>query len=165
MAQTSAPQLTWANIVSTLAVSITLFGGFWVLVQNQIAAVSDKEDVRHQDLGRRDAEVTARITRMETEVGRRFVSQTEFKMFLARFDAITAQLRVLEATRPTTGELNGSINTIKERISDMDGRLRNRASRNELDTAIASLRREVDRLQALVERSPSSSRVEQQRSK
>lgn len=83
------------------------------------------------ELGRRENEIKAQIKAIQDELDRRrveFVTQREFKQFQARAIAdlltIKEQLRVLEQTRPTTGELSAISKIVAEQTIRLDERLR-----------------------------------------
>ena len=125
------PQLTWANIVITLALAATFAGGGWILFQNQFASQQQQfKDVT--------AALSAEIKANHEEVDRlrgESIGRNEAIEFRKRIDdrltEMSARLGLIEATRPTTGELQSigagtrdSINEIKDRVRSLEDNLR-----------------------------------------
>ena len=122
MATTSngTPELTWTNIVSTIAVILTMFAGAWLLFQSQFANMKEQ-------FGASDSFLSKRVD-VISERQQSNVSRAEHTEFVKRLDSelaqIRDQLRIIETTRPTTGELQGVGLTTKEQLAEIKDRLR-----------------------------------------
>lgn len=122
MATTSngTPELTWTNIVSTIAVILTMFAGAWLLFQSQFANMKEQFSAADSFINKR---VDVIGERQQTNVNR--LEHTEFvKRLDSELAQIRDQLRIIETTRPTTGELQGVGLTTKEQLAEIKDRLR-----------------------------------------
>jgi hypothetical protein len=145
----NGPQLSYATVISSLAFGTTLIGGIWVLGQSQIGNVVQRMDVEHkhfteqlnllrEETQRRETELRAYNDRQDTireaeikvihdELDKRrdvFVNIREYIEFkqrmLSDLDIIKGQLKVLETTRPTTGELQATTAVLRDRIDKLN---------------------------------------------
>lgn len=118
------PQITWVNIIATLALLATVAGGAWLLFQQQFTNIEQQTRQAVADLSSQ-----IRETRTESERLRdRAILRDEHKEFVKRMDdslvELSKRLQVIETTRPTTGELQSSTQSIKDQISEIKDRLR-----------------------------------------
>ena len=130
----------------------SLLGGGWAIFQNQFGSVreiiashekADRES--DENLGKQIAlnreqyqlnfataikevektneELKGRIADIHQELRHDLVNQTEFKQFEARLETLSKRLDVLEATRPTSGEVNINSVNLEKRIEALTSRL------------------------------------------
>jgi hypothetical protein len=120
----NGPQLTWINVITTIAVILTMAGGGWLLMQN--ALVSENQQRRDST-----AALLEQIRINDTAIARlrdSTIQTAEFLEFKKHvYDDIQLmrdQIKVMEATRPTTGELQTANNNSLSQISDLNERVR-----------------------------------------
>lgn len=121
------PQLTWVNIIATLALLATVAGGAWLLFQNQFTNLEVQMHTNLTDLSAQIKDNRGQADRLRDHSVQR-EEHTEFvKRVDERLAEIQRRLDVLEATRPTTGELekvsgatNASIIDLKERLQFLE---------------------------------------------
>jgi len=99
---------------------IIIIGAFWGLA---FGPVQDK----FSDLNRRlsivenaDGHFRDILDQRRTE----FVTQFEFKQFEQRLLTVEGRLNVLEATRPTTGELQATARNVSDNINKIEDRIK-----------------------------------------
>lgn len=151
------PQVTWLNIIATLALLATVAGGAWILFQNQFANLQ-------QEMRAADAALGIDIKDNRTELERlrnNTIARPEHQEFVKRVDndlaAIVKRLDVIETTRPTTGEVQISaqglgqrVDVIREALADLRKKVeatptaRNPVEARELDAEIGALSKRVD---------------------
>lgn len=112
-----SPQLTWFNVVATLALLATIAGGAWILFQSQFHNLEDQ--MRAQD-----ASNATLVKELRIDLDRlrdASVLRAEHIEFVKRLDehlsGLQKRLDVIEATRPTTGELQSQENALKSDIN------------------------------------------------
>lgn len=154
----NGPRLPFSVIVPTASLILMAFGGVWVLMQSQFVNVAknmedrDKAIVIQQTNTEREIEtdrrqftanydritkllndasdeLKSRVADIHGELRHDLVSQLEFKQFEKQLDELREQFRILETTRPTTGELSSAsvglekrIDAISERLNKMEDR-------------------------------------------
>lgn len=119
------------------AISQTQLASLKELVTSQYDAVDSKlrlvQDSAKQvderlaaELSRRETEIKSQLKVIQDELDRRrhdFLSEKEFTQFQGRIIAelvvIKEQLKVLEQTRPTTGELQATSQALRDRIDKL----------------------------------------------
>lgn len=118
------PELTWANIIGTIAAAAILAGAGWTLFQTQFNYVEKNTSLVRETLERRDGEINSRVVKIEDELRSRrelFIDQKMFDQYQLRIDnsvkVLTDRLNVLEQTRPTTGELQALSKNANEQIT------------------------------------------------
>jgi polyhydroxyalkanoate synthesis regulator phasin len=133
-----AGALTWANLISLVAVLFVMAAGGWSLFQSQFASVSStialqakaneeaartlaSQLIRSQDGFRTEIkdlydELKSRIADIHGELRHDFVSVNEFRQFEARLDSVQKRLDVIETTRPTTGELSSTATAVGKQV-------------------------------------------------
>ncbi len=124
----------WQTLVSTGTLIAILAGGGWALFQSQLQGLARELEITRvqgrdalaahlHDRERTDAEVANRFQRISDEIVQRRVPQAQFDEWQHRVldstEVMRHRLDVIEATRPTTGESQGVINSLKERVEDM----------------------------------------------
>ncbi len=132
----------WAALVSSAALFITLAAGGWVLFQTQFNAQYEiiKENRNslermqsnlRRDLEAADIDLRQELIRIREALVRRrgeFVEESAFRQFSTsirdRLDRLDKQLQVLEATRPTTGELQSTARALDTQVNRMEDRVR-----------------------------------------
>lgn len=146
------PRLPLTFIVPLGTLLLMAFGGGWTLMQSQFANVErgvdssikqfealnkntrdlvdlDRSQFRNavdrltQDQRNLLDELKTRTTDIHTELRHDVVNQTEFKQFSDRLDAILKRLDIVEATRPTTGELKGAADGLERSFSIVNSRV------------------------------------------
>ncbi len=126
-----APQLTWTNIVATVMIILTAAGGSYALVQQQFGAMERQFANATRDNANAIDEIKKSIERLRNGS----IERPEHTELVKRMDEshriVIDQLRVLETTRPTTGELQQvqttttkSIEEIKERVRSIEDYMR-----------------------------------------
>ncbi len=125
---------SWQTFVSVGTLLALLAGGGWALFQSQLQSLSRELDLSRSqsdkalaahlhDRERADNEITERMQRIAVEITQRRVPQAQFDEWQHRVldstEVMRHRLDVIEATRPTTGESQGVINSLKERVEDM----------------------------------------------
>lgn len=156
----STPQLTWANIISTLVLGSLLMGAGWTVMltlltaerertslintfnEKEISRVSkyeqekanaladfnkERRDLLQQQIDRRESEINRRLVEITGElVARRseFISIREFSQFQVLISQLRDQIKIIEQTRPTTGELQAVGNGNKDQITKLEDRVR-----------------------------------------
>ena len=132
--------------------AISVIGGGWTLAQSQFAGVRElidlheKQDraadeaLRQQVMIARDqyalnfanatkatealeSEVKARIADIHQELRHDFPTQSELRQIELRIDSLAHRLEILEATRPTTGEVGIRSEALEKRIEVLTQRL------------------------------------------
>jgi hypothetical protein len=123
MATQTVPQLTWANIITTIAVILTMFAGAWMLFQSQFANLKEEFSAADASQVRQIADLRKILKdHMDNSVLR--PEHTEFvKRLDGEISAMREQLKILETTRPTTGELQGIGLTTKEQLTEIKARV------------------------------------------
>lgn len=118
------PQITWTNIIMTFAVMASVAAGGWALFQTQFASQERQFAVENENLSNEIKEVRGRLEVLRNEtIGRH--EQGEFEKRLDdEIVVIKEQLRVIEATRPTTGELQSNASATRDQISEIKERVR-----------------------------------------
>jgi len=123
--------VTWYNIMVTLGVLITAGGGGWTLLQSQLASIDRQIDTTTRSFSKRLDE----LQREEERIRNESIHRNESNEFTKRMDhevsTINERIKIIEATRPTVGELQaiGTSTTrelleIKERIKSLEENLR-----------------------------------------
>jgi hypothetical protein len=124
VANTSAPQLTWANIIATMLLMLTLFGGAWVLFQAQFASLKEQFTSADKSQQKQIDSLSDLVRYNSTNT----VLRSEHIEFVKRLDrelgTIAEQLKIIETTRPTTGELQSIGISVKEQLSEIKERVR-----------------------------------------
>ena len=124
MPATEPPQLSWGNILAAIALATSLLGGFWVVMQSQNSALS-QTIVELRLFQQRERDIRREEFR---ELHRNVPSREEYKEFQNRVDdrlkLIQEQLIRLEATRPTTGELQAISRSADDAARKLDERVR-----------------------------------------
>lgn len=131
MASPNSTHITWINVIATVAVIFTAAGGMWVLVQQQFSSL-EHQFTRATD---QNSSAIGDVKRDLDTLTREVVNRHEHEEFVKRLDGeikiVKEQLRVLEATRPTTGELqqvgtatDRQILEIKERVRSLEDYMR-----------------------------------------
>ncbi len=102
----------------------TLGGGAWLLFQNQFAGLELQLRTTNQNLSTDIRDNRTELERLRNEtIGRR--EQEEFtKRIDAQLSILRERLLALEATRPTTGELQGTGSALKNEINDVKDRVK-----------------------------------------
>ena len=118
------PQLTWTNLIITLAVILTAGGGAWSLFQSQFSSIQREFAANVAAINSNIGELDKRIERnRESNIGR--VEHTEFvKRMDQELAAINRQISIIESTRPTTGELSAVGTNNKEQLAEIKERIR-----------------------------------------
>ena len=119
----TVPQLTWANIVATIAVILTMFAGAWLLFQSQFANIKEQFSSADSSQVRQIIELR---TQLDSHI-KNSVLRQEHTEFVKRLDGTLAeirdQLKILETTRPTTGELQSVGVITKEQLAEIKARV------------------------------------------
>jgi phosphatidylserine/phosphatidylglycerophosphate/cardiolipin synthase-like enzyme len=93
-----------------------------------IADISrERRDLLQQQIDRRDGDLARRITEITRELAERrseFVSLREFAQFQILISQLRDQIRVIETTRPTTGELQQIGTAAKDQATKLEERVR-----------------------------------------
>ena len=137
----AAPQLTWTNIIITVAAIATISSLGASVIQYQLSGLDqkilkvDRDAVDRDKEAKHDREIKDRgfekkFDTIDSELLRRaelFLTTKEFVEFKARILDRTAvsetRLNVIEQTRPTTGELRGIADNADKQISRILDRL------------------------------------------
>jgi hypothetical protein len=144
-----SPQLTWANIISTLVFGAILIGAFWTVMltlmssereRNNLISSYHSKEIELLTTARKEREafiesvnrerrdlLQQQIDRREFEINRRLVDlATEQQKFVTEREFVQArdQIKVIEQTRPTTGELQAVGNANKDQITKLEERIR-----------------------------------------
>lgn len=156
-------QLIYQIIIAGTAVIVATAGALWAISQTQLGALkelmftelkgSEERDkiIREEqldaakrlaeELTRRENEIKLQIKVIEDELDRRrseFVGQKEFATYrdgrARELETIREQLKVIEQTRPTTGELQAT----------------GQAQRDELRAISSALRDRIDKLYQMI---------------
>jgi archaellum component FlaC len=118
-----APQLTWANIIITIAVVMTMCGGAWVLFQSQFSAMRE-QFVASDNYQMKQLDALSKVVEHNTFNS---VSRPEHTELVKRIDGqlneLQERLKIIETTRPTTGELQGISTGTKEQLSEIKSRV------------------------------------------
>jgi hypothetical protein len=127
MSTDTEPRLPVQAILSFGSLILLAFGAMWTLMQTQFMAV-DKEI----DLSNKAVAELVRINRISleglsndihNELRHDVVGQPEFKQFSDRLDSILKRLDIVEATRPTTGELKGTADGLDRSVQVLVARV------------------------------------------
>ena len=119
--------VNWQTLVAAALLMVTLIGGQWAMWSQQIAYL-DKNDVQlREEFHHRETEIKAiqQNTNQILEKDRaEFIDRNEY---VANRDSIKAQLeiildriKVIESTRPTTGELQALSKATSDRLDRLD---------------------------------------------
>jgi hypothetical protein len=137
----NGPALSWASITSAGVLLVGVLALAGTLVQNQINTVAltlqaekqDRKDSEKQlhdllqaELDRRLSDLSKRIDAVQDEQVRRrgeFITAHIFQEFEKRVNDIKDQVKTLEATRPTTGELQAIGSSNKDQITKLETRV------------------------------------------
>lgn len=87
----------------------------------------ERRDLLQEQINRRDGELARRIEEITREfAGRRaeFVTAREFAQFQILISQLRDQIKVIETTRPTTGELQQIGNAAKDLAAKLEERVR-----------------------------------------
>ncbi len=125
-------------IISIAGLILILFGGGWTLFQTQFSYIAKQvEDVRfiandnstrlaHEQEVREQA-ITSRLQAIQADLIRDrqdYINQAQFASWQSRvtdtIEVLRKQLSVLEATRPTTGEIQAAIRAIEARLNSLE---------------------------------------------
>jgi predicted phage gp36 major capsid-like protein len=122
--------ISWTTLISAVGLGFVIVGALWTIVQVQFAAIEKEKEIIRQELVKSGEEVRDQFKRVEDSFDRRRalnVEQVEFRQFELRIlndiNVLKEQLRVLEQTRPTTGELSGTAKALEGRIVSQEDRL------------------------------------------
>lgn len=141
MATGNGPAISWGGLTSAGVLLVGVLALAGTLVQNQINTValalqaekqdrkeSEKQmhDLLQAEIDRRLGELGKRIDAVQEEQVRRrteFITIRIFAEFEKRVNDIKDQVKTLEATRPTTGELQAIGNANKDQITKLEARV------------------------------------------
>jgi hypothetical protein len=110
----------WLMIFAAATLVSVLAGAGWKVFGSQLQALKDqidrmdKESIQLASTLRHEQEIREKEVKEQIE---KRVSDSEFKQFEKRSDSLEAQLNILQATRPTTGELKAEANGLSARIT------------------------------------------------
>lgn len=117
-------RITWTAIVMTTALLLTAASGAWVLFQSQFANMEKQSTAANQNVDRRIDENTENIDAIRHAA----ISREEHVEFVKRLDheigTINDRIRIIEQTRPTTGELASIVQSNKEQQQEVKERVR-----------------------------------------
>ncbi len=135
--------INWGTLISAGTLLAILVAAFWTIVQTQFGYIEkDKERISQQVI-RTDAAIAAQLSKLKDDTDARFlvlrgrlegfidkrVADEVFKQHEARnvaeFETIKRQLQLIEQTRPTTGELKGTAESLTLGLSEVKERIRN----------------------------------------
>jgi hypothetical protein len=137
----NGPTLSWASLTSASVLLVGILTLAGALVQNQINTVTltiqaekqDRKDAEKQvldllqaEIDRRLGDLAKRIDAIQEEQIRRrseFITAGIFGEFEKRLNDIKDQVKTLEATRPTTGELQAIGTSNKDQITKLETRV------------------------------------------
>lgn len=141
MPNQNGPAFSWGTITSAGVLLVAVLALAGSLVQNQINTVSltlqaekqDRKDAEKQsidllqaEIDRRLKDLSKRIDQVQEEQIRwrsELVAAKVFVEFEKRVNDIKDQVRTLETTRPTTGELQAIGNANKDQITKLEARV------------------------------------------
>ena len=149
----------WSTLISTMAFGVIVAGAGWSLFQTQFTAQAEivkqnKESAERmitnlrRDVEARDGELKSEFNfirnRLITIQGE-LVTEKQLKEFdrgvRDHLDRLDKQLQQLEATRPTTGELQSTakaldnqVNRSEERLRALESYIRGELSRKAIET-------------------------------
>lgn len=116
-------QITWINLIATMALLATVSGGAWLLFQQQFKSLEEQ-------FGQAARNLQADIKDNRTELERLrslSISREEHAEFVKRLDGdlvgLGKRLDVIEATRPTTGELKSVADGMQVQANEIKQRL------------------------------------------
>lgn len=129
-----ASQVPMAFIVPLGSMLALAFGGGWALMQSQFANVERSIDATRTQLTanldrtvndnlKLSNSVDVRVTEIHTELLHDVVRQNEFIQFEQRLDSVLKRLDIVEATRPTTGELKGTADGLSAQFATLNARV------------------------------------------
>jgi hypothetical protein len=118
------PQLTWVNIIATLALLATVAAGAWILFQQQFNSMQLQLQSSTSSLNSDIRENRAELERLRNLTILRNENNEHVKRVDEDIGIIRERLKVLESTRPTAGELDSTNAGTREQISDVKLRLR-----------------------------------------
>jgi hypothetical protein len=125
------PQLSWYNIMVTLGVVLTAAAGGWTLFQTQLAGIERQFTAADKILIDRIEAVQKMVERVRDTSIHRDEHIENMKRMDGDIAGIQNQLKVIETTRPTTGELQAvatgtarDLAEIKDRLRSLEDNLR-----------------------------------------
>jgi hypothetical protein len=137
----NGPALSWASLTSAGVLLVGVLALAGTLVQNQINTVAqalqserqdrkDSEknthDLLQAEIDRRLGDLAKRIDAVQEEQVRRrgeFMTTRIFQEFEKRVNDIKDQVKTIETTRPTTGELQAIGTSNKDQITKLETRV------------------------------------------
>lgn len=144
-----AASFSWTNLAAFAMVFVVSLGGGWKLVNQELSSqdraqrasvealkhsvemasksLEEQEALRHKYVDDRLARLTVLIDEINRELTARrseFLNQDEFRQFSSRFESVREELKLLQSARPTTGELQGLVKALEERINRQSDRIR-----------------------------------------
>lgn len=125
------PELSWYNIIVTVGVLFAAAGAGWTLFQTQFSSMERQFQSSDKNLLERIVDLKEMAERNRDET----IHIREHNELVKRVDTeiatINDRLKILETTRPTTGELQGiaaasgrDITDLKDRIRSLEDNLR-----------------------------------------
>jgi uncharacterized protein YydD (DUF2326 family) len=133
----------WPAIIATAALLASLFGGFWLVEQAQVSALHDDIEILRRETGSRREEIKHDLEGIHRELLERrqeFVSTRLLDEAIKRLDgdivSLQARLGVVEATRPTGGELQATANALDKRVTTLEAKMETRVSLDAMHEAL-----------------------------
>jgi hypothetical protein len=161
--------LTWANLISSVAVIGVAAAGGWTLFQSQFASM-EKSIAIQAKINEENARLLAEEFRrfqdasekdrydVHLELRHDFIRKDEFNQFEQRLESIQKRLDIIEQTRPTTGELQSTAQAVGHQLEFVQKQLdlvesrqadalkssaRNPVEAREIDLVISELGKQI----------------------
>lgn len=124
-------QVSWTTLVSTGVLVVMVFGAFWALIQSQVADVRSRADAAKSYTDQQTQETRDQIRHIREDLSK--LREEDFslrdhtiyeKATDDRLISLLDRIKIVERTRPTTGELQGIATNAGSRLDRIEERLK-----------------------------------------